>query len=186
MNNYLSESQLREVYKDIRNLPVYQKHSLLYKQNLSQFKYIEAKKHAEIMKAIETQAFAQIEKKYIDVNMEADMAIESMSYEDVQTMNILSNAMCMLSDVLNNFVINTNAIFQKYNMDKCTRYENLKNLLKETNMLVSKFDNQMNDEKASFLFGQMSDNLYEMVYNKASSYVNKLRSYEKNNNKETS
>ena len=53
-------------------------------------------------------------------------------------------------------------------------------------MLVSKFDNQINDEKASFLFGQMSDNLYEMVYNKASSYVNKLRSYENNNNKETS
>ena len=101
-------------------------------------------------------------------------------------MNVFTNAMYMLTDVLNIFVMDASTILKKYDLGQTKEYESLKQLLKETNKRIKLFDTLMKDEKASAIFGDASDNLYKMIFNKASSYVNKLKKYEESVNKKIS
>jgi hypothetical protein len=179
----LSKETIEEIYKDIRVSPKYMKHANKYQQYIKCGMYFEAAREAKLMKQIENEIFAEIAKSYIDSNAHAVGVINSMSEQDRHSMNVIANAMYMLSDVLNILVIDADLILRKYGLWKMKEYEDIQELLKETNKKIANFDTIMKDDKASMLFGECSDKLYKLIFNQANSYVNKLKKHEESVNK---
>ena len=64
-------------------------------------------------------------------------------------------------------------------------YNKLQNALNEAKSCVRVFDNLTNDEKVINMFGDGCDNLYKLVFNKASSFVNKVKKYEESAKKKS-
>jgi hypothetical protein len=109
-----------------------------------------------------------------------------MSEEDKHFLNISSNALRMLADLVEVFIMDANTVMHRYGLNNIKEYDKLSATLKESRALVRMFDTLTNDEKVSSLFGDCSDNLYKLVFNKASSFVNKVKKYEESVNKKMS
>lgn len=135
------------------------------------------------MKNFEDEVFAMLAQRYINKHNIMQGIVDSMSEEDKQKMNILANAMYLLSDVLDSMITDTNRILKKYDACDTTGFDKLSKALKETQGLVDHFDTLMDNDKASDMFGQCSDKLYKLVFNQSSSYVNKLKRYAEDINK---
>lgn len=174
----LSQETIEEIYKDIRSTKQYMKHAELQRKYTLQGKWAQAALEGKIMRDMEIAVWNEVAKQYIDRNQLTADVVLSMSIEDRHKMNILANALVMLSDVLENLVMDTDFILKKYITSKNTEFDKLKEVLKEAKGMVNYFDTKIADDKAASLFGDMCDKLYEMVFNKASSYVNKLKKYE--------
>jgi hypothetical protein len=106
-----------------------------------------------------------------------------MSEDDKNKLNTLENALYLVSDVLDLLVMDVNSVLKNYTNYKMNEYDKLRELSKEARRCVCTFDKLMNDDKACAIFSSCSDNLYKMIYNKASSYINKLKKYEESVNK---
>ena len=136
------------------------------------------------MESLEKKAFEQTEKWYIERHKRMDSVVGSMSKDDRHQMNVLANAMYVISDVLDCMFTDTNDILNKYGARDTAEFNRLRDVLKETKWYVAHFDTLMDNKKATDLFGEASDRLYKLVYNQSSSYVNKLKRYsEQENNK---
>ena len=179
----LNQHTIEEIYKDIRSSKKYMKHAKKQYDYLKNKMYAHAAMEGKIMRDMEVAVWNEVAKRYVDKNQITIDIIASMSDEDKKKMNIMANGLMMIADVLDNMVSDTNQILSKYDLSKSDEFDCLKQLLAESKKFVSYFDNRLNDEKASFLFGQMSDNLYKMTINKAGSYVRKLKEYAEELNK---
>ena len=135
------------------------------------------------MKNFEDEVFAKIAQKYFNKHKIRQGIVDSMSEEDKHKMNILANAMYLLSDVLDSMITDTNRILMKYDACDTTGFDKLSKALKETQGLVVHFDALMDNDKASGIFSNCSDKLYKLVFNQSSSYVNKLKRYAEDINK---
>ena len=179
----LSKETVGEIYKDIRSSKQYMKHAQLQKEYMKQGQYAKAALEGKIMKEMEVAVFAEVAKHYIDRTQYSMELVASMAEEDKHNMNILTNGIVMLADVLDVLVMDVNSVLGKYKVGKCTEFDKLKGVLGEVKGIVSYFDKVLDDKYAQDLFGDMSDNLYKMIFNKASSYVNKLKKHEESINK---
>lgn len=181
----LNQQTIEEIYKDIRSSKQYMKHAQLQNQYKKSGQWAKAALEGKILKEMEQAVWAEVAKQYIDRTQITMDVVASMSDEDRHKMNILANAIVMLADVLDNLVMDTDSILKKYVSGKNTEFDKLKSALAEAKGIVSYFDNKIADEKAADMFGQCSDNLYKLIFNKASSYVNKLKKYEEKLNSKT-
>jgi hypothetical protein len=181
----LSKETIAEIYREIRSSKQYMKHSELQRKYKLQGKWAQAALEGKIMLEMERAVWNEVAKQYIDRTKITAEAIMSMSEEDRHKMNVLANAIVMLADVLDNLVMDTNSTLQKYVSGKTTEFDNLKAALGEAKGIVSYFDNKIADEKAADMFGQISDKLYKLIFNQASSYVNKLEKYAEDINKKS-
>lgn len=180
-NQILSKENIKAIYYEIyasrqyrEMIDKFQKHNL--NGNL-----VQATLMARKMKEYEIKVFEGIAKKYISINNVTDDIISSMNENDRKILNVLSNGLYLISDVINSIVIDVNTILNKYSNGKACNFDKLQELLMETKGLIKHFDTNLDHEKASILFGSMSDNLYKMIYNKANSYINKLESLDARN-----
>lgn len=174
----LTQQTIDEIYREIRSDKRYMKHAELQRKYKLQGKWVQAALEGKIMIEMERAVFNEVAKQYIDRTRITAEAIMSMSDEDRHKMNILANSIVMLADVLDNLVMDTDSILKKYVTGKNTEFDKLKSALSEAKGIVSYFDNKIADEKAAAMFGTAADNLYKLIFNKASSYVNKLKKYE--------
>ena len=171
----LKELYENPIYTDLRN-----KHRDFLKKRL----YAQAVILKNKMESFEKKAFEQTEKWYIERHKRMDSVVASMSKDDRNQMNVLANAMYVISDVLDCMITNTNGILSKYGANNTAEFNRLREVMKETTWYVAHFDTLMDNQKASNLFGEASDRLYNLAYNQSSSYVNKLKRYsEQENNK---
>ena len=184
-NMELSEQTINEIYKDIRSSKQYMKHAELQRKYKLQGQWAKAALEGKIMRDMENAVWAEVSKQYIDRTQLTMDIVLSMSEEDRHKMNVLANALVMLSDVLENLVMDTDSILKKYMIGKNTEFDKLKEVLKEARGMVSYFDNKIADDYGASLFGECSDNLYKLTFNKASSYVNKLKKYAEKLDKKT-
>ena len=182
----LNQQTIEEIYKDIRSSKQYIKHAQLQSQYKKSGQWARAALEGKILKEMEQAVWAEVAKQYIDRTQLTMDVVASMSDDDRHKMNIFANAIVMLADVLDNLVMDTDSILKKYVSGKNTEFDKLKSALSEAKGIVSYFDNKIADEKAADMFGQCSDNLYKLIFNKASSYVNKLKKYEEKLNSKTS
>ena len=159
------------------------KHATLHNQYLKKGNYVYAAVEAKRMKQIEMEVFAEIVKDKRFIWKTVQDKIAQMTSEDVTFLNITSNALRMLSDVFETFILDTNIIMKKYGLNDIREYDKLKIALKEAKECVRTFDTLTKDEKVITMFGDCADDLYKLVFNKASSYVGKVRKYEENINK---
>jgi hypothetical protein len=179
----LSKETIAEIYREIRSDKRYMKHAELQRKYKLQGKWAQAALEGKIMLELERAVWNEVAKQYIDRTQITTDVILSMSEEDRHKMNVLTNSIVMLADVLDNLVMDTNSTLQKYVSGKSTEFDNLKAALGEAKGIVRYFDNKIADEKAADMFGQISDRLYKLIFNQASSYVNKLEKYAEELNK---
>jgi hypothetical protein len=181
----LNQQTIEEIYKEIRSHKDYMKHAKLQNEYKRRGQWAKAALEGKILKDMEQAVWAEVAKQYIDRTQITMDVVASMSDEDRHKMNILANSIVMLADVLDNLVMDTDSILKKYVSGKNTEFDKLKSALSESKGIVSYFDNKIADEKAASMFGDCSDNLYKLVFNKASSYVSKLKKYEESVAKKT-
>lgn len=181
----LNQQTIEEIYKEIRSHKDYMKHAKLQNEYKRRGQWAKAALEGKILKDMEQAVWAEVAKQYIDRTQITMDVVASMSDEDRHKMNILANSIVMLADVLDNLVMDTDSILRKYVTGKNTEFDKLKSALSEAKGIVSYFDNKIADEKAASMFGDCSDNLYKLIFNKASSYVSKLKKYEEGLNKKT-
>lgn len=174
-----------QILAEVRKNPLY----VTMKENYEKHKRIgniaQASVYYKKMKQFEADKFVEAAHVVAQKQKFVDDFVNSLNEDDRKNMNILANAMVMLSDVLETMIFDVNTILKKYNASKMTEFNKLSALLKETKGFVHHFDSRLDDDNASFMFGQMSDNLYEMIFNKSASFVRKLKAYEKKRNKNT-
>lgn len=179
----LNQQTIEEIYKEIRSHKDYMKHAKLQNEYKRRGQWAKAAMEGKILKDMEQAVWAEVAKQYIDRTQITMDVVASMSDEDRHNMNILANSIVMLADVLDNLVMDMDSILKKYVTGKNTEFDKLKSALSEAKGIVSYFDNKIADEKAADMFGRCSDNLYKLIFNKASSYVNKLEKYAEEINK---
>ena len=172
---------MREIYAN----PIYINLNKKYQRYRKQGDFAQALVYSKKMKNFEDEVFAMIAQKYINKHNIMQGIVDSMSEEDKHKMNILANAMYLLSDVLDSMITDTNRILKKYDACDTTGFDKLSKALKETQGLVVHFDALMDNDKASGIFSNCSDKLYKLVFNQSSSYVNKLKRYAEDVNKKS-
>ena len=183
-NNIITEDVRQNVMREIYANPTYISLNKKYQEHRRQGNFAQALVFSKKMKSFEMEVFSVIAKKYINRHNIMQGVVESMSREDRQKMNILANALYLMSDVFDSIITDTNQILNKYDAYQSTGFDRLSKVLKETKGLVAHFDALMDNEKASFIFGECADKLYKLTFNQSSSYVNKLKRYsEQENNK---
>lgn len=186
MENNFSKEELEEVYREIRLNPNYMKHANLKLEYTRKCQFAKAAIEDKIMKDMEKAVFDEISKGRIITSFRVKEKLAQMSEEDKHFLNISSNALRMLSDLVEVFIMDANTIMHRYGLNNIKEYDKLSATLKESRALVRMFDTLTNDGKVSSLFGDCSDNLYKLVFNKASSFVNKVKKYEESVNKKMS
>ena len=186
MENVLAKEEIEEIYKEIRMNPNYQKHAKLHHEYMKSSQFVKAAIEAKTMKDIEVMVFTELAKQRVNTIRVVKEKISLMSEEDRNFLNITSNALRMLSDLVEVFIMDANSILAKYDLNGIKEYDKLKVALAESKACVKTFDTLTNDDKITSLFGDCADNLYKMVFNKASSFVNKVKKYEEGINKKTS
>lgn len=173
----LTNDEIEEIYKDIRTNPKYVKHAQLQQKYKAQGKLLQAALEGKILKEMEIAVFEMTAREYIKSHLKMIDLDNQMTEDDRKKVKILSSSLYMLSDVVTSMILEINSTLSKYTKHKLHEFDNLQNALKESKVCISRFDNRMNDEKISSLFGDCADNLYELIYNKSSSYQNKLEKY---------
>lgn len=183
VENILSKEAIDAVYKEIYASREYRKMADAYQKHRLNGNVVQSMRIAKKMKDYEVEVFEGVARKYISKERITAGMILSMSDEDRKNMNILANSLLLMADVLDSLVVDANSILKKYTGQKSTDFEKLNELAKETKSLVRYFDNHLDNEHAQFLFGEMSDNLYKLTFNKAKSFISKLKKYEEEINK---
>lgn len=104
---------------------------------------------------------------------------KSMSKEDEDLLNACGNAIIMLSDALETLIIESNSLLKKYHPGyRIEMFDKLNELAKEARKHVSMLDQYANDEFYTNTYGDTVDKLYEMILNKAKSFVRKMQRHE--------
>lgn len=178
MKEILSKEEVDSIYKEIRLSPEYKKHADLYAAYVRKGQYTKSMYEAGLMKRFEVETFEKVAKERINIWKEVQKKIDAMSNEDKHTMNILSNALRMMSDVVEVFIRETNSILKKYELNNMQEYDKLEQASQEAYKCVRRFETYTQDEKVTNLFGDGCDNLYKLIFNKASSFVNKVKKHE--------
>ena len=185
MENILSKIDIEEVYKDIYTQPEYRKLAEKHKKFKISGNIAQALIYAKKMKDYEVGAFEGIARRYIDANRITCDWVSAMPENDRKNLSILSYAVYMLSDVLDTYIMDLNQLMKKHTDHRVYGFDKLNQAVKEARKVVTHFDGTMNDEKATSLFGDFADDLHKLIFNKSSSYYNKLKNHAEKADKNT-
>lgn len=183
MENFLTKEQIEEIYKDIYAQPEYRRLAEKHKKFKISGNIAQALIYAKKMKDYEIGVFEGIARRYIDANRITCDWLSAMPDNDRKFLSTLSYAVYMLSDVLDCYIMDLNQLMKKHTDHKVYGFDKLNQAIKEARKVVTHFDGTINDEKATSLFGDFADDLYKLIFNKSSSYYNKLKKYEESINK---
>lgn len=164
-----------EILRQARTNHRYMALSAAYQQHRMKGEWNQARLICQKMKQIEDKVFKEVVKNYKYERKEMTDIISPMSKEDKNAMNIYANGLIMISDIIENMIIDMNSLVKKYHPDmRVISFNDLGKLAKEAKKQVAMFDGINKDEYVTNLFGSTADNLYEMVYNKVKSFVKKV------------
>lgn len=186
MENFLTKEQIEEIYKDIYAQPEYRKMAEKHKKFKISGNIAQALIYAKKMKDYEVGVFEGIARRYINANRITCDWLSAMPDSDRKFLSILSYAVYMLSDVLDSYIMDLNQLMKKHTDHRVYGFDKLNQAVKEAKKVVAHFDVTINDEKAASLFGDFADDLYKLIFNKSSSYYNKLKNHAEKANKKTS
>lgn len=185
MENFLTKEQIEEIYKGIYAQPEYRKMAEKHKKFKISGNIAQALIYAKKMKDYEVGVFEGIARRYINANRITCDWLSAMPESDRKFLSILSYAVYMLSDVLDSYIMDLNRLMKKHTDHRVYGFDKLNQAVKEAKKVVAHFDVTINDEKAASLFGDFADDLYKLIFNKSSSYYNKLKKHAEKANKKT-
>lgn len=153
-----------------------------YQHHKAKGNMMQAMMAKKMMQKVEDNVFEEFFKQAYKTKVSMYEIMKDMSKEDQLTMNSYANGIMLLADVLDNIVCEMNNMVKRYKpYMRVTSFDDLKGLTKEAKKTVYTFDMNAKEKYAIDLFGITADNLFEMIVNKAKSFVNKLNGYEKKN-----
>lgn len=185
LENILSKTDIEEIYKDIYAQPEYRRLAEKHKKFKISGNIAQALIYAKKMKDYEVGVFEGIARRYINANRITCDWLSAMPESDRKFLSILSYAVYMLSDVLDSYIMDLNQLMKKHTDHRVYGFDKLNQAVKEAKKVVAHFDVTINDEKAASLFGDFADDLYKLIFNKSSSYYNKLKNHAEKANKNT-
>lgn len=143
---------------------------------LQQRKYMEAASLTAGLKDMEDKAiYAWLEYASNQAVPMNDL-IEDMSEEDKETMAAYCNAFIMVSDILETFIMDAEQLIKKYHPGTdFVMFNELNMVAKEAAAMVRMIDQYKDDDFYMNNYGDMTDNLYEMITNKARSFYRKVK-----------
>ena len=174
MQNLITPEIRKQVMQDILAHPEYRKLNEKYKTLRNSGNFMQASFVMQKMKMLEAKTFGVVAKKYIDSEKMTHETIASMTEEEKDKFTYISNGLFLMADVFDSMIMEAEAIMKKYGFGENHMFKEFRTSLKEAKKAVYRFDNMLQDDDASMLAGQMSDDLYKLVYNKASSFTKKL------------
>lgn len=169
------EVRSREKYQDI----VKKRNQLiLYRR------YVEATDLSARLKDMEDKALYAWLEYAANQAVPMNDLIGSMSEEDKENMASYCNAFIMVSDILETLIMDAEQLIKRYHPGTdFVMFDDLNKTAKKGSAMVRLLDQYKDDEFYMNNYGDMTDNLYEMVTNKARSFYRKIKRHEESVNK---
>lgn len=173
--NDLPEDVVEEMKKAIRaeaQMQVLQQKKL---QALKAYNYVEVARLAKLIKEVEIRVINEYLSNYEGEAVRMDSLMLDMSEEDREKMNIYTNAIIFLSDMIETLTIESDQILKKYHPDyNLEMFNRLIQLGKEAKNHV-KFMSENTDMVYQVSFADGADDIAELLMNKVKAFIRKLR-----------
>lgn len=173
--NDLPEDVVEEMKKAIRaeaQMQVLQQKKL---QALKAYNYVEVARLAKLIKEVEIRVINEYLANYEGEAVRMDSLMVDMSEEDREKINIYTNAIIFLSDMIETLSIESDQILKKYHPDyNLEMFNRLIQLGKEAKNHV-KFMSENTDMVYQVSFADGADDIAELLMNKVKAFIRKLR-----------
>lgn len=141
--------------------------------------YVEAGKLKTLMEEVEKRVINMYLQQYKGSAERLDGLMTAMSRQDLEDMNIYTNAVIFLCDMIETFSMESNAILQKYHPDHSIEmFRKITELGKEAKVHM-RFMAKETDNLFQIGFADAADDITELILNKVRSFLRKQRRNEK-------
>lgn len=174
--NDLPADVVEQMKKGIREEP--QMQVLLQKksQALKDYNYVEVSCLAKLIKEVETRVINNYLANYKGQSERMDTLMADMSDEDRENMNIYTNAIIFLCDMIEILSSDSDQILKKYHPDYNLEMFNKIIQVGEEAKRHIKFMSENTDMIYQVTFANGADDISELLMNKVKAFIRKLRS----------
>lgn len=174
--NDLPADVVEQMKKGIREEP--QMQVLLQKksQALKDYNYVEVSRLAKLIKEVETRVINNYLANYKGQSERMDTLMADMSDEDRENMNIYTNAIIFLCDMIEILSSDSDQILKKYHPDYNIEMFNKIIQVGEEAKNHIKFMSENTDMIYQVSFANGADDISELLMNKVKAFIRKLRS----------
>ncbi len=173
--NDLPADVVEQMKKGIREEP--QMQVLLQKksQALKDYNYVEVSRLAKLIKEVETRVINNYLANYKGQSERMDTLMADMSDEDRENMNIYTNAIIFLCDMIEILSSDSDQILKKYHPDYNIEMFNKIIQVGEEAKNHIKFMSENTDMIYQVSFANGADDISELLMNKVKAFIRKLR-----------
>lgn len=173
--NDLPDDVVEQMKKGIREEP--QMQVLLQKksQALKDYNYVEVSRLAKLIKEVETRVINNYLANYKGQSERMDTLMADMSDEDRENMNIYTNAIIFLCDMIEILSSDSDQILKKYHPDYNIEMFNKIIQVGEEAKNHIKFMSENTNMIYQVSFANGADDISELLMNKVKAFIRKLR-----------
>lgn len=170
---------LKQMREAIRLTDKYQQMNQVKVELMKRGLYAQAAIEAKKLQKLENQILEQWVKNFEGETKKIKELKHGMSEEDIDHMNVCCNMLIMICDMLETCSSELNQLLQKYHPTyRIETFDKVNALGKEAKNKVRLLDPYNSDTYYTNTYGTYADNLFEMCYNKAKSFIGKLKKRE--------
>lgn len=172
----IPEDIAQMIRMEVRAKEKYQEVVKKRNQLLLHRRYVEAASLSAGLKDMEDKALYAWLEYAANQAVPVNDLIESMSDEDKEVMASYCNALMMTSDILETLIMDSAQLIRKYHPHTdFVMFDELNMVAKKAAAMVRMLEKYKDDEFYTNNYGDMTDNLYEMIFNKARSFYRKVK-----------
>lgn len=171
----LVEQMKQSIHKD----PQMQALQKKKEQALHNHKYVEVTRLSQLMKDIETRVINSYLSKYEGQAERMDLLMTDMEMEDRENINIYTNAIIFLCDMIETLTLESDQILKKYHPEyNIEMFNKIIQLGKEAHSQI-KFMSDNTDSVYQINFADGADDITELLLNKTKAFICKIRTKSK-------
>lgn len=173
--NDLPINVVDEIKQSIRKDKSIQKLQNKKSQALITHNYVEATKISNQIKDIETRVINQYLSDYEGQTERMDNLMKCMSKEDRENMNIYTNSIIFLCDIIDTLSLESDQLLKKYHPDyNLEMFNKISQIGKEAKQHI-KFMSENTDMVYQVSFADRADDISELLMNKVKSFIRRFR-----------
>ena len=164
--------------KKVRNTQEYKSLERQKNMFIKAFRFVEANNTMKLMADLERRTLDAYISNYEGEVKKVSELIDCMSDEDRDKMNVYGNMLVMMCDVLETSIIEMNQLLKKYHPTfNIETFDEVKELGVAAKTRVRMLDDNVKDQYYTNTYGTHADKLFEMCYNKAKSFISKIKKH---------
>lgn len=170
---------LKVMREAIRQTDKYKQKNQVRIEMMKRGLYAQASIEAKKLQKMEDDVLKQWISKYEGETKKIKELKQGMADDDVEHMNVCCNMLIMLCDVFETCSSELNQILQKYHPTyRIESFDAVSRLAVESKSKVRMLDPYNKDKYYTDTYGTYADNMFEICYNKAKSFIGKLKKRE--------